>query len=633
MSRMIHCRTLGPVEVTLEGKAPPAELLWRKNLALLLYLAHSPKRTRTREHLIGLLWAEKPESPARHSLREAIRVLRRALGEDNLTTEHDQVRLADGAVRLDTDELAALEQQGEWQGVAELTGGDFLEGFSVPDASGFEDWLGAERLRWRGRTASALVHWARELLDRGQVGDAATAAARALDLDPGANEGVQVAMRAMAIAGDRAGALERYAQFAARLEEVGAAPDEATTALAERVRHEREWRFSGEVPTAPEQGAELRRTPLVGREAELERLLEALDACTRERRATACVIEADSGLGKSRLAEELLARARLDGAAVAAVRAVEADMEQPWSGTLGLARGGLLDAGGLAAASASALGAFAAEIPEWADRFRGGKPSAGTPGTALRDILRVVAEEQPMVLAVDDAQWLDRDSLLALVAAVRDLTAQPLYVLFGMQPQPPRDELDDMRSRIGRDVAGVAVHLEPLDAAALRRLTAWAVPTFEDSEVDRLARRVAVDSAGLPLLAVELLHAVALGLDLGTITGAWPEPAKTLDQTLPADLPDAVVAAIRVGFRRLTKDAQQVLAAAAALGDRVEVDHIERATELSGKQLSAVLDELEWQRWLVAEPRGYAFLARIVRDIVARDMLTEGQRQRISNSQ
>jgi predicted ATPase len=247
----------------------------------------------------------------------------------------------------------------------------------------------------------------------------------------------------------------------------------------------------------------------------------------------------------------------------------------------------------------------------------------------LRNVLRVVAEEQPVVLLVDDAHWLDRDTLLALIAAVRDLSFLPLYVLFSTQPQLPRSELDDLRSRIGRDVAGTAMLLAPLDDDAVRDLAAWAVPTFEGAELDRLARRVAADSAGLPLLAVELLHAVALGLDLGTITGAWPEPAKTLDQTLPADLPDAVVAAIRVGFRRLTKEAQQVLAAAAVLRDRVEVAQLERATELHGEALTAALDELEWQRWMVAEPRGYAFLARIVRDIVARDMLTEGQRQRI----
>ncbi len=223
-------------------------------------------------------------------------------------------------------------------------------------------------------------------------------------------------------------------------------------------------------------------------------------------------------------------------------------------------------------------------------------------------------------------------ALLALIAALRDLAGLPLFVLLTFQTQPPRSELDELRSRIGRDVPGASVLLRPLDDAALRELAGWAVPTYTGEELERLARRVAADSAGVPLLAVELYHAVALGLDLGTITGAWPEPAKTLDQTLPADLPDAVVGAIRVGFRRLTPNAQQALGAAAALGERVPVEQLERATGLSRAHLLSALDELEWQRWLVAEPRGYAFLARIVREVVVRDMLTEGQRQRIRDA-
>src|SRR5258705_512752 len=54
-----------------------------------------------------------------------------------------------------------------------------------------------------------------------------------------------------------------------------------------------------------------------------------------------------------------------------------------------------------------------------------------------------------------------------------------------------------------------------------------------------------------------------------------------------------------------------------------------RSTELEGEALHAALDELEWCRWLVAESRGYTFVARIVRDVVARDMVTQGERQRI----
>src|SRR5207249_11091311 len=106
-------------------------------------------------------------------------------------------------------------------------------------------------------------------------------------------------------------------------------------------------------------------------------------------------------------------------------------------------------------------------------------------------------------------------------------------------------------------------------------------------------------------------------------------PLRTLDSTFPGDLPDTIVASIRVGFRCLTRAAQQALVAAAILGDRVAASRIGCATDPKGDALHPALDELEWRRWLAAEPRGYVFVARIVRDVVARDMVTEGERQRI----
>jgi DNA-binding GntR family transcriptional regulator len=72
-----------------------------------------------------------------------------------------------------------------------------------------------------------------------------------------------------------------------------------------------------------------------------------------------------------------------------------------------------------------------------------------------------------------------------------------------------------------------------------------------------------------------------------------------------------------------------VLAAASIFGDRVAADHLVRALHLPETSVHEALDELEWHRWLVAEPRGYSFVARIVRQIVERDMLTTGQRRRL----
>jgi len=623
----VFCRTLGPIEIQDDGGEAPSELLQRKNLALLIYLSRSPKRTRSREHLTGILWGEKPETKARHSLREAIRILKRTLGEDGLETEGDQVRLSAGAVRLDTEDFERLAANEEWSAAAAMVGGEFMEGLSIREAWAFEEWLGAERVLWRSRTVAALVKWAEELLAAGKSADATVVSLKATTLEPGSASAVRAAMKALVISGERSQALACYEAFRQRLEEVGSEPDDETRALLKRVQQERSWKLPKSVPTDKEKGAEVRRAPLIGREAELAQLVSAWNETVAESRAAVSVIEGDAGTGKTRLAEEMVARARLDGATVATIRAVEADLDG--SGLLGLARGGLMHGPGLAAASPSALGAFAHEIPEWADRFGQPRGEVMALPSAAVEIARVLAGERAVFILVDDAQWCDRQTLLTLNTMLRDLSGLRIHVCISTAPQPSRAELDDIRSRMGRDLRGTTVRTDKLSDTALRELVGWAVPAYTDEQIDRLTRRVASDSAGLPLLAVELLHAVALGLDLEETKGAWPQPLKTLSQTLPGDLPDAIVAAIRIGYRRLSKPAQQVLAALAVLGERVTEEQLETCTDVKGSELSTALDELEWQRWLTTDARGYSFVARIVREVVQQDMVTDGQKRRI----
>ncbi|NIR43821.1 MAG: AAA family ATPase [Gemmatimonadetes bacterium] len=626
---MISCRVLGPVEVSFEGGPAPAELLWRKNLALLVYLARSPKRARSRDHLIGLLWGDKPDSAARHSLNEAVRVLRKHVGADAIETEGEQVRLAPGAIELDVESLEARVAEDDWEGAAALVAGEFLEGFSVPGCSELEDWLHAERFGFRQTSVAVLVARATELLDAGQVRESMVVARRAQALDGTSEAAARVAMRASAIAGDRSGALAIYDALARRLdEELGAEPAEETSELAERVRRERVWQLPEEY-AAGEASSGARRAPLVGREAELEELLQAWSDCIGRSRATAGMIDGDPGVGRTRLAEELLARARLDGATVATARAVEADSGEAWSGAWALAAAIPIAAAGLDEAHPASRAALAARLPAWAERFGSAADAeTPTPGRALIEVARALTKRQPLVVLVDDAQWLDRDTLLALGAALRDLKGAPFFLCV-TSTYPRRPELEEIRAHVGRELAGVSVQLGPLSHADLRRLARWALPSYDDVELDRVTRRVATDSAGLPLLATELLGAVALGLDLGVTQGAWPEPLRTLDQTLPGDLPIAVSAAVRVSFRRLTPEAQATLAAAAVLDERVDRATLAKATGLDAKALAAALDELEWARWLSADARGYSFVARIVRDVVRRDMLTPGQRQRI----
>jgi len=154
----LSLRVLGPARVTVGGAEapPPPELLWRKHLALLVYLARSPRKSRTREHLVGLLWSDRDEKQARHSLSEALRVLRRVLGDAGVQADVDQVRLAADGVTLDCDRFAELAARGEWDAAAAFVEGEFLEGLSLPGANEFESWLGTERALWRALALDAL---------------------------------------------------------------------------------------------------------------------------------------------------------------------------------------------------------------------------------------------------------------------------------------------------------------------------------------------------------------------------------------------------------------------------------------------------------------------------------------------
>ena len=623
-SPRLSVRVLGPARVTVDGAAAPPELLWRKHLALLVYLARSPRKSRTREHLVGLLWSDRDEKQARHSLSEALRVLRQALGDAAVQADVDQVRLAADGVTLDCDRFAALAERGEWDAAAALVEGEFLEGLALPGENGFETWLGAERALWRARGLDALVRSAEARLARGDTAAATRAALGAVGLDPTSEPAARAAMRALALAGDRAAAL-RVAQGLAHAlaDALGTAPSPELARLVERIREARVGRRILAAPPAARP-----RPPLLGRAAEL-----AVAAAAWERakagRGQVVLVQGEPGEGKTRLIEELVARARLDDATVAAARAVPADREREWSALAGLVAAGLGDAPGLASAPPAALATLGTLDPDLGARFRGGADCAMPMDDAFPAAVIAAAQERPLLLVLDDAQWLDAASLAVLPAFARDAAPHRVLLLLGVaRGVPDAERFDVLQGRLGRDLEGALIRLARLDQTALAELVAWAVPAYGADERERLVRRVERDTAGIPLLAVALLEAVAAGYRLAPDAPAWPSAARTLIDSLPGSLPPAVIGAVCLRFRGLPLAAQHVLGAAAALGGRGDVERLARATGLERGPVAQALDVLEWERWLSADPQGYLFAAPIERDIVLQEMLTPGQARR-----
>ncbi|HKC46518.1 MAG TPA: AAA family ATPase [Gemmatimonadales bacterium] len=608
----------------VDGAAAPGLLMRRKNLTLFLYLACAGRKGRSQDQLIGVLWPDKSQGKARRSVIVALSTLRKCLGPV-VITEAGQSWIDPAVLRLDTDQLEACIKAGRWRDAnALLTGGTFLEGFGST-VSDFEDWLGSERRFWSRRMLDVRLRVGEAELAAGRVREAIEAAQHARRLDRSSEAAAMLLMRALFLDGDRTGALGEYEAFVTQLQEdLGTTPSDTCVELAERIRRER---GAPDLPAKTPEPAR-RRAPLVHRDAELVALLNAAQRVRNERTAAPAMVIGDPGTGKSRLADELAARVRLSGAVTAVIRSVESDGQTPWSGVLGLARGGLLDAAGLATAPPAALAWFAGQIVEWADRFTPRQGTAETaPVRAFTEVLRAVLVEQPVMLLLDDAALLDHESLLAIEAALRDLSQTPLFVLLTVAAQSARPEIEQLRARAGRDGAGIVVRLGVLDHPGILELARWALPSFDDGRLDRVARRVLSDSAGLPLLAVELLNAIRDGLDLQRVKGEWPSPLRTLDDSLPGGLPEAVTGAIRVEFHRLSKPAQLVLQAAAVLEDRVTADRLTLATKLERATVNRAVDELEWARWLSAEGRGYSFAALIVRKVVATDLVLPGKRR------
>ena len=209
----LELQCFGAPNARLDGSAAPPQVLWHKHFALLVYLALSPNRTRTRPHLYSLLWPEKPEDQARQSLNTAVSRLRLDLGADRLTSAGNALTLTDSALHVDALQFEAVIETDPGAALL-LMSGDFLEGFDVDGARGFEQWSAERRIHFRARAVAALLQVAAAALETARYDDAVTAARHALALEPFSEPAMMLLMRAQALSGDGASALVAFRDHA-----------------------------------------------------------------------------------------------------------------------------------------------------------------------------------------------------------------------------------------------------------------------------------------------------------------------------------------------------------------------------------------------------------------------------------
>src|SRR2546430_4309059 len=91
---------------------------------------------------MDLLWGNAPTHLARHSLAQALTVLKQKVGREHLLIQRAAVALVEGAVDADVANLDACDLQ---------IRGAFLDGFDVPASAAFEQWKDEWRAEWEPR--------------------------------------------------------------------------------------------------------------------------------------------------------------------------------------------------------------------------------------------------------------------------------------------------------------------------------------------------------------------------------------------------------------------------------------------------------------------------------------------------
>jgi DNA-binding SARP family transcriptional activator len=225
---------LGPLVIERDdcrlGKVP------KKARALLGYLAAQGGQAVSRERLADLLWPYQGSEQARHSLRNCLLELRKALGPSaarHLVADFATCRIEDVVVDLDRFEhLSRSRNRPELQAAAELYRGEFLADFDI-DSEPFQEWLAAERDRTLALICDILQRLTAAQDGAGEADAAIQSGRRLVALDPLSEFGQRALMRAYARAGRRGEALRQYKSCAETLKrELGVAPDAETQALA-----------------------------------------------------------------------------------------------------------------------------------------------------------------------------------------------------------------------------------------------------------------------------------------------------------------------------------------------------------------------------------------------------------------
>lgn len=228
---------------------------------------------------------------------------------------------------------------------------------------------------------------------------------------------------------------------------------------------------------------------LVGRETETAEIVRRVGADRSH--SDMLILTGDPGAGKSTLLGIAADSARSAGGRVLRAVGSESEAHLGFAGLHQMLRPVFGEAEGLPSRQRAALRAVLG-LDECAET-----PDAMVVGLAVLTLLSDLAETAPLLVVVDDAQWIDRGSLDALSFVARRMDSEPVTLLLGVRTAATLPGFDKGYERL---------ELGPLDSAAANRL----LDQQPTPPTGRTRMRILEEAAGNPLALVELAHATAV---------------------------------------------------------------------------------------------------------------------------
>ena len=610
MSTLLSLRIqlLGNFRV-LDGDKPIGSVNTPRLQSLLAYLVLHRDAPHLRQHLAFQFWPDSSESQARTNLRKLIFELQHALpyAEHFLQADTQTIGWNPNApLWLDVAELQQrlthlqadpLDLDGFRQ-VAELYHGQLLP-------SCYEDWIAPLRQALHQQVMSALERLITLLENQRAYDTGIYYAQRLLAFDPLEEKSYQRLMRLHALEGDYPGALRIYQECVAVLQrELEVEPDAETKALYARLRQ----RDPALASKSEQKLSPTERFPLVGRQREWQILQDAWRKAMQGQ-AHFVWIWGEAGIGKTRLAEELLVWASQQGILTARTRSYAVQGALAYAPVTTLLRSPilysrLLKLGDLWLTQVARL------LPELLEE----RPTLPPPKLMteswqrqrfLEALARVVlADDQPLLLVFDDLHWCDQETLEWLPYLLHFAPQARLLIVGTSRAEEVADDhpLTKLRLSLRREALTTEIELNPLSAAEVIALA----QSIGDADLSReQTQQLYADTEGNPLFIVELVRA-GLVAGLGGAKGGQGNA-----------LPPTVQAVIAARLAQLSPVARQLVQVAATIGRAFSMEVLLAvASDTSEDALVQGLDEL-WQRRIVREQskQGYDFSHDKIRDV------------------